>query len=220
VIVVKSMTDGHRSAGYVVYVKKNILKILYDAMKKELSDLKGFDYQIIYADPPWKYYGDPNKDQAAGKHYDCMTVDEICDLPVKDIIHSKAVCLMWATSTKMPESLRVMESWGFHFRGVHQVWVKTTKDGKIIHGQGVRPSFVKPTVEYLLIGATTKKGRTLPILTESMPNVVLAGRPGNKHSKKPDKFRDSIVDLFGDVKRIELFARNTAQGWDSWGNEV
>ena len=40
------------------------------------------------------------------------------------------------------------------------------------------------------------------------------------HSKKPDEARDRIVELIGDVPRIELFARQTTPGWDVWGNEI
>ena len=41
-----------------------------------------------------------------------------------------------------------------------------------------------------------------------------------EHSKKPDEVRERIERLMGDVPRIELFARQKADGWDVWGNEV
>ena len=44
--------------------------------------------------------------------------------------------------------------------------------------------------------------------------------PIEGHSKKPDIVRDKIVELVGDLKRIELFARHKTEGWDVWGNEV
>jgi N6-adenosine-specific RNA methylase IME4 len=187
-----------------------------------LSSLVGAGpYDVLYADPPWLYYGSPTKDQAAGKHYPCMLTSEIKALPVKSVRASKSVLLCWATSTKIPDALEVMDSWGFFYRGVFQVWVKSSQGGNIIHGQGTRPSFTKPTAEYLLIGATTPRGRTLPIKSEAMPNVVLAPRPGNKHSAKPEVFRTHIETLFGqDLRKIELFARTEAPGWDSWGNEL
>ena len=121
----------------------------------------------------------------------------------------------------MAVAVDLLRAYGMHYRGVHQVWVKTTLAGKIIHGQGVRPSFVKPTCEYLLIGSTQATGRTFPLLTENMPNAVLAARPGNEHSRKPAVFRTNITDLWGDLKRVELFARGAGHsGWDSWGNEI
>ena len=44
--------------------------------------------------------------------------------------------------------------------------------------------------------------------------------PIERHSKKPDEARQKIVQLMGDVPRIELFARQASPGWDVWGNEA
>ena len=44
--------------------------------------------------------------------------------------------------------------------------------------------------------------------------------PIEEHSKKPAIVRDKIVELMGDLPRIELFAREKTDGWDVWGNEV
>ena len=46
--------------------------------------------------------------------------------------------------------------------------------------------------------------------------------PISRHSAKPPIVRDKIVDLLnGDgLEKIELFARDTVDGWDCWGNEV
>jgi len=177
-------------------------------------------YSIIYADPPWAYYGDPNKDQAAGKHYSLMSQEALAALPVRDLLEQKAACFMWATGPRLPEAVEIMRAWGLHFRGVAYVWVKTNNAGKIIQGQGVRPTFVKPTTEFVLVGSTCKTGRPLPLHTEAQGQVILAPRPGNRHSAKPSIVRDKIVELLGDVPRIELFARERTDGWDAWGNEV
>lgn len=187
---------------------------------KALTDASGAGYDIIYADPPWSYYGDPNKDQAAGKHYRTMTVEDISTLHVRSIMSSRACAFVWTTSSKMEAAINVINAWDLCYRGVFQVWVKTNKAGNIISGQGVRPSYTKPTVEYLLVASTHEQGRTFPILTEAMENVVLAQRPGNVHSRKPAVFRDNIVRLLGDRKRVELFARESIVGWDAWGDEV
>lgn len=175
------------------------------------------DYEIIYSDPPWAYFGDPDKPQAAGKHYTLMPTEEIGALPVRSFCAKNAVCFLWATGPKLPEALKVMEAWGFFFRGVAFVWVKTNKAGKIINGQGVRPTLVKPTTEFVLAGTTCKTGRPLPLLTEAMGQVLLASRPGEKHSAKPPEIRSRIVELLGDRPRAELFARTQEPGWDIWG---
>lgn len=177
-------------------------------------------YQVLYADCPWAYYGSPDKDQAAGKHYALMGQEALKALPVRDITAKRAALFMWATGPRLPEAIDVMRAWGFHYRGVAYVWVKTSAQGRIISGQGVRPTFVKPTTELVLVGSTCKTGRPLPLLTEGQGQVFLGPRPGNRHSAKPPGIRDRIVQLLGDVPRIELFARDAAPGWDVWGNEA
>lgn len=175
-------------------------------------------YSVIYADPPWHYYGDPNKDGAAGKHYALLSTQDICALPVASITAPNAALFLWATGPRLPEAIAVMAAWGFFYRGVAYAWVKTAKDGHIISGQGVRPTFTKPTSEFLLVGSTTRRGRPLKLLTEAQGQVVLA--PRGRHSEKPEVFRQRIIELLGDVPRIELFARQRVPGWDAWGNEV
>jgi N6-adenosine-specific RNA methylase IME4 len=176
-------------------------------------------YEVLYADCPWKYYGDPNKDQAAGKHYVCMTESELTALPVRSKCGKRAVLFMWATGPMVARAIRVMETWGFHYRCIGFFWLKTTKTGKIIRGQGVRPSFVKQLGEVVLIGSTNPKGRTFPVLDESMGQDVQA--PRGRHSEKPVEVRRRIETLFGPKVSLELFARGgPVPGWDRFGNDL
>lgn len=177
-------------------------------------------YRVIMADPAWPYTGAPDKMGAAGNHYEMMSWDHLKAMPVREeLAHPDgAVCLMWATGPWLDQQIDVLKAWGFHFRGVAFVWVKTAKDGRIIHGQGVRPTFVKPTTELLLLGSTRKAGRAFPLASEATGQVVLAAREG--HSVKPQIFRDKILEVSGDVSRIELFARRRVEGWDSTGIEL
>jgi len=178
------------------------------------------EFDVVYADPPWPMYGNPDKNAAAGKHYDLMTMDEIKAMPIKSLLRDpkKGVFFVWVTSPRMDLGIDAIRAWGLHFRGVAFVWVKTRRDGGIIHGQGVRPTVTKPTTEFCLVATTTKKGRPLPLLSEKTPQVVLA--PRGAHSEKPQVFRDLIVELYGDVPKIELFARKSAPGFSAWGNEA
>jgi len=174
-------------------------------------------YEIVYADPPWHYYGDKFKMGAAGKEYELLSPEEISKFPVRSIMEKNSVLFLWATCPKLHDAISVISSWGLNYRGVAYVWVKTNKQGNIIHGQGVRPTLVKPTTELLLCATPQKVGRPLPLLTEAQGQVVLSNR--GKHSQKPEVFRNNIVDLLGERKRIELFAREEHEGWDNWGDE-
>lgn len=173
-------------------------------------------YDIIYADPAWSYTKGGTAD--AGAHYAMMEWNEIADMPIRDLCNKKAAVFMWATGPLLDRQINMYRWWGLKYRGVAFVWVKTRKDGGIIGGQGPRPTFVKPTTEFLLVGTNHPKGRPFPILNEGMGQVVLA--PREAHSKKPDVFRDKIVELCGDRPRIELFARDRAPGWDASGLEL
>jgi len=182
-------------------------------------DFPSRQYDLVYTDPPWAYYGDPNKNAAAGKHYPLMTVDELSNLPVPTILKPKAAVFCWATGPLLHHAVELLSAWGLHYRGVAHVWVKTTQAGKIIHGQGVPPTYSKPTTEFLLLATTKPRGRPLPLLDSALPQVVCA--PRGAHSAKPLEVRALLERAYGPVDRLEMFARGTApSGWDVWGNEV
>lgn len=185
------------------------------------DDLSLNYYDIIYADPPWDYYGDPNKSQAAGKHYSMMSLEELSAMQVRNIMSKRSILFLWATCPKLDVAIDLIRAWKLTYRGVFQNWIKTTQGGKIITGQGARPSFTKPTSELLLVASTVSKGRPLQILDEAMAQVIAEPRPNNIHSRKPSICRENIDRLYGtDIKKIELFARTAHEGWDAWGNQV
>jgi N6-adenosine-specific RNA methylase IME4 len=41
-----------------------------------------------------------------------------------------------------------------------------------------------------------------------------------RHSEKPSEIRERIIELCGDVPRVELFAREDVAGWKCVGNEI
>lgn len=175
-------------------------------------------YDIVFADCPWDYYGSGTKDAAARKHYDLMTQDELAVLPVRSIMNDKAALFLWATCPRLNYAIDMIERWGLHYRGVAYVWVKTNKAGKIIAGQGVPPTFTKPTTELLLAATTKPKGRMFPILNMAQGQVVLS--PRGEHSEKPAIFHTQLEELCGKRPRIELFARKKVTGWSAWGDEL
>lgn len=175
-------------------------------------------YDIVYLDPPWHYYGSGVKDAAAAKHYPLMSQEELAALPVRDVLNKKAAVFMWATGPRLHYAIELIERWGLHYRGVAYVWIKTNRHGAIIAGQGVPPTFTKPTSEFVLAATTNRTGRPFPIRDLAQAQVVL--HPRGLHSEKPEIFRKNIETLCGKRSRIELFARRTAPGWDAWGAEV
>ncbi len=175
-------------------------------------------FEIVYADPPWPYYGSPVKDAAAAKHYSLMSQDALARLPVRDIMAKRAALFLWATGPRLHLAVDLLAHWGLHFRGILYVWVKTNRRGDIIRGQGVPPTFTKPTTEFVLAATTMPTGRPFPVLDLAQAQVVL--HPRSEHSRKPAVFRTMIEQLCGDRPRVELFARESAQGWVSWGTPI
>jgi N6-adenosine-specific RNA methylase IME4 len=175
-------------------------------------------YDIAYVDPPWYYYGSPIKDAAAGKHYPLMSLEELAAIDVRRMLNPRAAVFLWATCPRLDFAFKLLDAWGLHYRGVAYVWVKVNKQGEIIVGQGVVPTFTKPTSELLLVATTNTTGRPFPIRDLAQPQVVL--QPRGAHSEKPAIFRTLIERLCGSRPRIELFARSHACGWDVWGAEL
>jgi N6-adenosine-specific RNA methylase IME4 len=175
-------------------------------------------FDVVLADPPWGYYGAQDKWGAAAKFYETSPDEALLAFPMKRLMAKRSVLFLWATSPRLDLALRCIAAWGLHYRGVAFVWVKTRKDGAPIGAQGVRPSIVKPTVEYVLAASPARTGRPLPLADEAVANVVMA--PRGVHSKKPAEIAARIERLYPDAERLELFCRNPRPGWSAWGDQV
>lgn len=177
-------------------------------------------YDVVLMDPPW-WYGDNQvgKMGSAENHYPTMRDEELMALDVAGLLHKRSVVFIWATSPRLDFAIDLLRHWGLTYRGVAFTWVKTKKDGVTpIGAQGVRPSIVKPTTEFVLAASMTPKGRPMQIADEGVPHTVLA--PRTEHSRKPDDVHRRIERLYPDATKLEMFARRDMPGWDVWGNEV
>ena len=177
-------------------------------------------YNIIYPDPPWKY-SDKAADGRRGAEfkYPCLALSELIHFQVNgrlvyDIAAENSACFMWTTGPMMPDALKLLATWGFAYKNIAFTWVKTTKTGKEWHtGMG---HYTRSNPEYVLLGTRGKMADKR--ICKSVQSVIKA--PIGKHSAKPPETRDRIVRLFGDVPRIELFARERVEGWDAHGLEI
>lgn len=178
-------------------------------------------YQIIYADPPWNFgnrmYSSNKIDhhRAITRAYPVMKTDEICQLAVKNIIADDAVCFMWTADAFIPDALTVMSAWGFQYKTVAFIWQKKEKSGVQTCYMG---QWTMKNCEIVLLG--TRGHMTQYLQSRKVRQLQEAERERTIHSRKPAVIRDRIVEMFGDLPRIELFAREKTPGWDVWGNEV
>ena len=175
-------------------------------------------YQIIYADPAWKYsntvYQDNGrKGRDLKDQYPTMSISEIKNLPIEDISDNDCALFMWITDFHLPYAFELFEKWGFKYRTIVFVWKKITKNGKTCANLG---AWTMKNTEICLLA--TKGNMFDKRIAKNIFQIIEAER--TKHSKKPIEAIQRIEMLFGDLPRVELFCRYPREGWDVWGNEV
>lgn len=180
-------------------------------------------YDVIYADPPWQFKVWSNKGvgRSAEMHYKTQSINFLRDMNIEALCNPNCVLLMWVTFPCLEQGLELGKSWGFTYKTVAFTWVKTNKSNtNAFIGMGY---YTRSNAEIVLLFT---KGKTLERKSKNVPQVLIS--PRGRHSEKPDEIRKRIVRLFGDVPRLELFARQNSseitedifEGWDVFGNEV
>jgi len=195
--------------------------------------------------PPWKYDDKMHAgERGVDYKYSTMTLSDICGLPVNELSEDNSRLFLWTTMPFLHKAEQVMSDWGFEYKTCGFVWIKTNPKAisamkeinklfEEFHSQNKKVgieellpcliklcfmgngSYTRSNAELCLIG---KKGK-LERKDAGVRSVVFA--PAGDHSAKPPEIRDSIVKLYGDVPRVELFARGEAyQGWDIWGDQA
>lgn len=172
-------------------------------------------YEIVYADPPWRFqtYSEKGKGRSAERHYPTMAKEEIQRLPVERICADNCVLLLWITAPCLIEGMELIRAWGFTYKTVAFTWIKQNKrNDRLFMGMGY---YTRSNAEFCLLAT---RGKILQRQSRSVPSVILSHI--ERHSQKPKEARERIVKLFGDRPRMELFARDLVAGWDCWGNEI
>ena len=160
-------------------------------------------YNVIYADPPWKYDFSETTTREIENQYSTMSLDEIKAIPIP--ADENSVLFLWATAPKLLEAIEVMQAWGYQYKS-NAVW-----DKKII-GLGY---WFRGQHELLLVGT---KGHFSPPAQELRISSVIESKR-TKHSKKPDLIYETLEKMFPAGKFLEMFARDSRDKWTSWGNE-
>ena len=175
-------------------------------------------FNVVYADPPWIYNsrkaGGERRDRTkfgggASKHYNLMSIPDICALPVASMSAPNSALFMWATMPHLPNAFRVMDAWGFRYVTTAFVWVKTTSKGWA-YGPGY---YTASNAEIVLLGVRGK----MPPKRKLVQSVIAETR--SEHSRKPDAVYERIEAMY-DGPYLELFARRSRQGWSSLGDQL
>ncbi len=168
-------------------------------------------YQIIYADPPWSY-SDQGCQGTMANHYKGMKLEDIKKLSVRGISDENCILFLWATYPMLKEALDVIGAWGFKYKTIAFQWIKLNKkNGKPFYGLG---RWTRGNTECCLLATKGKPKRISNSVFQLIQQSI------TKHSEKPQEARDKILQLMGDLPRLELFARQKIKGWDAIGNEI
>lgn len=178
-------------------------------------------YNVIYCDVPWTYGSKSAINNSTGntivplsEHYKSLSTKEVKELPINEISADDCACFFWVTDSHLKEGIEVLEKWGFKYTTIAFNWIKKTVNGNTC--VNVAPWTLKSS-EICLLG--TKGTLTKYKKNNSVMQLVEAER--TTHSKKPDEVRKRIETLFGDIPRIELFARDkNIPGWDAIGDGI
>lgn len=168
-------------------------------------------FDIIYADPPWKYNNSRTR-AAAAKEYDVLTIADLTLLPVGLKCKKDATLFLWTTSPFLPKAIALGQEWGFEYKTIGFLWAKRNKKSNTpFFGLG---NWSRSNVEACLLftkGAPKREGKDVP---------QFLWHPILRHSEKPGVIRQRIVRLMGDKPRLEMFSRHNVPGWQSWGNQL
>ena len=168
-------------------------------------------YDVILADPPWKYRKQIG-DLATDDFYPTMDIEDICSLPIGEFASDNSILFLWTTPPTLLEyAPLVFDAWGFEYKTKGFCWVKSNPSGFGFRmGTGY---YTGSNTEDCLIGIRGSMPRV-----GSTEQIIFA--PVQEHSRKPDIQYGKIEKLYPNMNYLELFARRKREGWDVWGNEV
>lgn len=194
-------------------------------------------YKVILCDPPWQY-NNTISNGAAENHYPTMSLRDMKRLPVETLADDDAVLVMWYTSTHAEEAVALAEAWGFDVRSMTAfTWVKFNKNAPERFNRKLDRSeffdwedlldflnaevkinggnYSRQNQESALIAV---RGKGLERASASVRQIIFSCL--GEHSEKPKEIFHRIEELYGDVPRIELFARDAYPNWHAWGNQA
>jgi N6-adenosine-specific RNA methylase IME4 len=178
--------------------------------------LKYRKYGVIYADPPWSFrnWSAKGTGRNAVSHYDCLGFETLAALPIGSLAAENCALFLWATDPLLPRAFDLIQAWGFEYKTVGFYWVKLNTaakhDSDYFTGLGY---WTRANPEQCLLATRGKPPRK----AKDVRRLVVERR--REHSRKPDCVRERIERLVAGPY-LELFARETKEGWDCWGDQV
>lgn len=199
-------------------------------------------YDLIYCDPPWWYGSRISRGKGTrtrfgnGAPYPLMRDQELLDMAplVKGITAKRAMMFMWVTKPRLDFGVDLLRAWGFKYTTTPFVWIKTTHEARRAYEQLSLKGLRTPWEEFLEV--FSRKG--LGSYTNDSTEFVICGRKGKildrnfnlpdgtifepitEHSRKPEIVRQRLEEWIVAERRLEMFCRFPAPGWEVTGNGV
>jgi N6-adenosine-specific RNA methylase IME4 len=176
-------------------------------------------YPVIYADPPWRFaaYSEKGEGRSAIAHYNCMNMKELCALPVSEIADDNCILFLWTTDPFLLQGMELLKAWDFKYKTVAFYWAKLKKD--VTDGALSESDFftglgywTRANIEPCLLATRGHPKR----ISKKVRRLIISQR--REHSRKPDEVYARIEELV-QGPYIELFARASRDGWESWGDQ-
>ena len=180
-------------------------------------------YEIIYADPPWQFTNKKtggSLKSGAAHQYLTTGIEGLKAMDIKSITADNAVLFMWYVGAMPQEAIDLVHAWGFTIKNMNGfVWNKLTQKNKPHFGMGFYTRAGSESVIIATKGKFKPASHAVRAVFNADEQIQFEGK-AIKHSRKPLQVRDLIIDLCGDLPRLEMFARESAEGWDVFGNEA
>lgn len=211
-------------SGYSIYDAEQKRRTKKNNLPNFYPDLPEKKYDIIYCDPPWHYGGKMQFDKSSKKEYNSkweknifisaanfkyptVKTKELMKIPINEIAADNCLLFMWVTNPHLAQGIELGTSWGFEYKTVAFVW------DKMVHNPG------QYTMSYCELCLVFKKGK-IPTPRGSRNIKQLIRMKRGKHSEKPIEVLKGIEKMFPTQNKIELFARQKIENWESWGLDV
>lgn len=176
------------------------------------QDLPTGPFDLASIDFPWRWKTRTPAGDGKAPPYPRLDLAALKTFPLRELMAPNSGVAMWVIDSHVFQAKELCDALGLRFSTVVFYWAKRNLSGLFPMGTG-KTTRANPEQCWLLW-----YGEGLPIVMHDVRRLVIA--PPGRHSRKPDGVRLGLERLFGDVRRVELFARERHPGWTPWGNEL
>ena len=191
-----------------------------------------------------------NDPARGGITYPVLTMKELYDIPLGNAFDKDSILIVWVTHPKLMDTyysskervggvkngaeynpLSIIRQWGFRPITTLFVWVKLNrnarknlpfdiddKDWPWYHEDSFYSGLGRYTNSNTEMAIVARKGKGLPRIEKNVKQLIFA--PIGDHSAKPKEQYNRLEKLYGNVPRVEIFARDSnppPSGWDATG---